>query len=460
MKKKYYKYILVFLFCFVITFLYNFFFLNINCDEIWNYGFSYNIIHGLVPYRDFNVVVTPLFFFIGSIFIKIFGYHIYSYDIYISVIVSVLILLCYKKWGKSSLLLLFFFVPHFAPSYNAFCCFLMVIILFINDGNNKYKNFWIGLVIGLIFLSKQSIGIVVFFVLLLLFSDKLRLFIGFIIPCLFFLIYLIINNCVYDFVNYCFLGLFEFGKSNLHFNPLYILFFLIFLTIIIYGCIKSKFKDSSLIIVLCFQIVAYPIFDGNHIMLGVSLYFVYLFDKYIDNINRYFKYYIFISLSFLISFCSLPKYNYHLYDDESFLHYKGAYGSALQNVLFYDNIIKSLKKYIIAFDDGYDNVFIYSISRTDFAYVCKLDLGYPIGKFDLINKGNMGYDGENRYISELKKKCDVESCLFVVDNDNIIFEQASQKIYNYVINNYRKIDNVSDDFVNYSIYDNGDVVNE
>ena len=37
-------------------------------DEIWNYGFSYNISRGMVIYRDFNVLQTPLFFFIGSLF--------------------------------------------------------------------------------------------------------------------------------------------------------------------------------------------------------------------------------------------------------------------------------------------------------------------------------------------------------------------------------------------------------
>ena len=36
-------------------------------DEIWNYGFSYNMASGYLPYRDFNMIITPLFNFLISI---------------------------------------------------------------------------------------------------------------------------------------------------------------------------------------------------------------------------------------------------------------------------------------------------------------------------------------------------------------------------------------------------------
>ena len=35
------------------------------------YGFAYNVSMGLVPYRDFNMVVTPLYTFILSFFINV-----------------------------------------------------------------------------------------------------------------------------------------------------------------------------------------------------------------------------------------------------------------------------------------------------------------------------------------------------------------------------------------------------
>ena len=44
-----------------------------NLDEIWIYNFGRCILNGLVPYRDFNIVITPLFPYICAFFLKIFG---------------------------------------------------------------------------------------------------------------------------------------------------------------------------------------------------------------------------------------------------------------------------------------------------------------------------------------------------------------------------------------------------
>ena len=30
-------------------------------DEVWNFGFAKNIYEGLVPYKDFNMIVPPLY---------------------------------------------------------------------------------------------------------------------------------------------------------------------------------------------------------------------------------------------------------------------------------------------------------------------------------------------------------------------------------------------------------------
>ena len=50
------KYLFLFLFCLVLCcFTYSI----ITSDAIWNYGFSYAIARGEVPYVDFNMVVPP-----------------------------------------------------------------------------------------------------------------------------------------------------------------------------------------------------------------------------------------------------------------------------------------------------------------------------------------------------------------------------------------------------------------
>ena len=66
--KKYYPYLILFLF-----FLFKTLFGALCGDEVWNYGFAYNIFKGLIPYRDFNMVIPPLYPFIMSIFFFLFS---------------------------------------------------------------------------------------------------------------------------------------------------------------------------------------------------------------------------------------------------------------------------------------------------------------------------------------------------------------------------------------------------
>ena len=48
-------------------------FIPFDLDEIWNYGFMHNIYSGLVPYKDFNMVITPFFPMLFSLPFFIFG---------------------------------------------------------------------------------------------------------------------------------------------------------------------------------------------------------------------------------------------------------------------------------------------------------------------------------------------------------------------------------------------------
>ena len=75
------------------------------------------------------------------------------------------------------------------------------------------------------------------------------------------------------------------------------------------------------------------------------------------------------------------------------------------------------------------------------AYIYKLEYDIPVNKYDLINDGNMGYDGDNRYVSEVKEYCSSNKCLIIVRSDEVIkdFNQTSRVITQYVINNYLSI---------------------
>ena len=78
-------YVLLFIIIFCITFCYSMFLTPSISDEIWSYSFCYNIASGLIPYRDFNMVITPLFSLLGSIFVKIFGNYLFSIHIFAAI---------------------------------------------------------------------------------------------------------------------------------------------------------------------------------------------------------------------------------------------------------------------------------------------------------------------------------------------------------------------------------------
>ena len=54
---------------------------NADNDLIWNYGFSYNIASGLTMYKDFNMVITPLYPALCGLFMRLFGNNFISFNI-------------------------------------------------------------------------------------------------------------------------------------------------------------------------------------------------------------------------------------------------------------------------------------------------------------------------------------------------------------------------------------------
>lgn len=91
-------YILFFIVIVIVIVCYSMFFFQINLDEIWCYSYSFNIANGLVPYRDFNMIVTPLFPMIGSVFLKIFGNYLLYMHIFMAIFVGLVMIILYKSF--------------------------------------------------------------------------------------------------------------------------------------------------------------------------------------------------------------------------------------------------------------------------------------------------------------------------------------------------------------------------
>lgn len=440
MKKKVFKKVLIFLLIYLVCFLYSFFISSIFNDEIWNYGFSYNIASGLVPYRDFGMLQTPLYFFLASIFIKIFGSYLFSFHLFNSLVVASIIYLIYDRLGSKGLILgsLIFFNSY--PGYNIFSILIILIIINLANVEFKYKDFVLGLLVGVMFLTKQNLGICLFIPLIFYSKNKLKGLIGIASSIIVFLVYLVANNALYEFIDYGILGMFDFGESNSVW-----LFFPIEVIIclwLLYKLFKSKFKDKRLFYLLMYQVITVPIFDDYHFIIGVIPVIYYMLSVF--EISKYkIKYYIVIVL-FLSSYWSFMIREFggiNLYKDkDSYL-----YGRNFPSYVNLDEITDYIKENSKVYDH------IYFFSKNSF-YV-KLNARYPLDKFDMICNGNMGYNGSSRYIDEVNDYCNSNSCMFILYKYEFSGgTQTNKEIVDFVIDNYE----LKEEIHWFNIYINGE----
>ena len=409
------------------------FFLNLTGDEVWNFGFAYNIYRGLIPYRDFNLVVTPFYSVVLSFFIFLFGPRLFAMHILNALIVSVLSCYFVLKFRARSI----FIIPNlfvlFFPGYNAWSLFLFFLIIMVIEYKKKNSDVLLGFLVSLLFLSKQSIGIAVFVSYIFYAKNKLKAFISFMIPICLLVIYFVWNNALYQFIDYCFFGLLNFGSQNkiFLFLPLEIIVVL-FLGNNLY---KSKFEDKKAFYVLSFQILAYPIFDTTHLWIAFIPFLYYLLDKYSFSFVYGYKYKYFLItvvtsfLMFSFNICHVSDGVFSP-DKSSFLYGRYVDVGSIKVINYLSNCFEDVK-------NDYDYVFLF----TKLSYVIKLNSGYVLNKYDLINDGNMGYNGDIRYINEVDDICSNNSCLFFLDkyefgDDGEDENQTSKKILNYVYKNY------------------------
>lgn len=433
--KKYRLEILIFLICFVLSFLYSSFLFFVGSDEIWNFGFSYNISQGLVIYKDFNVLQMPLFFMIGSLFIKIFGDFLISLHILNAIIIASIIVICYKIIGFRCLFLFLCFLIFPVPGYNFLSLFFVFVIIYLVH-SNKDNDFLLGLVGGLLFLTKQNIGICLFIPILFFSKNKIKCFSSFCIPVLCLLIYFVYNDAVYDFINCCFLGMLDFNENN-KFLTLGCFFVEIFSCLYLIFCfVKYVDKRKIITYIFMFQIMAYPICDIGHTLWAfIPVFFLII---YLSKVS-YFYFLIGIVFSFVFALTFFANFsNLQRFDGLYFFRNVGSQVELIDE-------LDLVNKY---YNDG-NKIFYVSGD----AYFFKLYLNREIDNYDLILNGNMGYNGSQKWIDGVSDVCSKEKCVFFVLKEKyyeVDFTQLNMDIFSYVVDNYYLID--SD--VRYYVYSN------
>ena len=417
----------------IFTVVYTYYFRTLVDDELYNYGFSYNIINGLVPYKDFNMIITPLFSYLLALILKIFGSKLIIYHIVISLMIVTIFYFSYKSIGKFSFVIYPLLLIYPYAGYNFFGLMLFFILLYALEKEHKKIDIIEPILISIMFLTKQTLGLLV--IPSLIFSKNRKKTLSIYLIFIFsFLIYLIVNGTVYQFFDYCLFGMFDFAKKNsTGINMLTIIEILIILGLTFFS-ISTKRKD--IFFCLMFQIMTLPIINYIHFVISFIPVVYLILKRYKKNNYIFFIcivgfYSFFLSFNFIIRFSSKTINNVEYYGIDNFMKDRATYSIT-------DNYILNAKEFI----EKYANHQLYVFGR--FAYLTKLNFDLSLTKYDIINNGNMGYNGASKYIKEIDEYCKNNKCLFIVNEQEksiSITVQTNMEIINYVKDNYNSIYN-------------------
>ena len=426
--KKYFKY--VFIFVVVLLFLN---FIPFDLDEIWNYGFMHNMYEGLVPYKDFNMVITPFFPFLFSLPFYIFGSNLLVVNVCQALLFVFVYFILEKLFGKNAnilLILLFFNYDMICASYNFFVFFLFLVLLLMEK--KECNDYLIGIIIGLAVLTKQSVGgclaLVSLFYLFKDFKKLLKRFLGALIPVSIFVIYALCFNCYKEFFDLCIMGMFDFGKENYIGNMFVLVIFFLCLGFIIYMVFKDR-KNINNYYILAFSSITIPMFDYFHFKFFIlGLLFLIIGKVNVKKINlNLFMYGSLIGITIMNIFISIGGESFDY--PNSINHFQYKYISR-KHVIETNEVSSKLSEYS---DRGV--LFLFEQS-----YYYKLVNDLPINYFDLINTGNWGYDGSNKLYKALEENKD---SVFVINKYSYVdAKQTDKTALNYVLDNGTKIDEV------------------
>lgn len=447
-------------------------------DELWCFQNIYKMYNGYQIYKDANVICTPLFFYLGEIIFKIFGANFLIFRVYHILILTIFFYFTYKVLkkllfrDKVAIIILWFIIMYgfygfvsFQANYNLLAMTFVIIGLYFlldEDNQNKYKSASKqGIILFLVFITKQNIGI--FYGLgLLIFSlfekDKIKnkmkkLFFTFSIVSLLIGLSIIIlsyYDIFYDFLNYVVLGLKEFSNENLFIDFQYtiiLLFFMISNLVISVILVKNDKineiekqnlrKLNSLAFPL--SLVIYPIGNQPHFLMSVYILFisfVYICNFIIREIGIKDKIFEYVScflvvISIIYSLVNFVGWTRTILASDYFYQYQDPYYGGIIEEDLKENI-DIISKYI---SQREEKVIVLSSKAALYMVPLKQSNGY----FDLPLKGNLGKDGEDGLITKLEE---MDHVLIMMEQEEDLMWQESVKVREYIINNFNPINEI------------------
>ena len=470
-------------------------------DEVWNYNTANAFAMGLIPYKQVSMITTPLLPMINSIFLKVVFNGIMTYRVLMGIVFALIVLFIYliiKELSNKKLLsyICAFFIgtlliKKFLLDYNYLFLLISLVIAFLeirdikkNENFNFNHNLCVGLLTGLAFLTKQTIGVLLIFVMIfevfiymkksgfnLKFDKFVKLIgvriLGMMVPIIIFLIYLGVTGAFNDFINYAIKGVREFSNNVPYYrlfdsndkvvsiiSRLFIIVYIpLFITFIL-ECIKNKkLKDELIniyILALCsIPVIAiiYPISDDFHLMVAsvfaliIIAYLLILVLKKIDGfikIDIFYKKLLLIGILVVIVLISFKNViierNINVKENVlvPFKHYEGIY------------VPEYLSKRI---SDVTDKVQSYSNSGRESIIVDAEAAIYDIvlnrykKNYDMLLIGNIGENGVEKIINEIK---DSHNVYYFVKNPQYALNwQLPEDIVDYIRNNLKYHETVS-----------------
>ncbi len=441
--RKYIKNIGIFLLIFIASFLaiHILGFANGYGDPINSYGFAKAISMGQIPYLEFNTISTPLYAMYQSLFLLIYDDFI-MINISQALITTISIILIFKMYGKKSWLLLLivslFQFRNMIPTYNSFSLFFIILLMYMEKKHSD-KDFLIGVLIALSIMAKQTVGCFMIIPSIILYRKDLkklwRRFLGFLIPCFIFLIYLLLTKSFFKFWDLCLFGMFDFlnnnGVGGGHVYTGWIILSIIAFIIGVILIFKNK-KEVNNYYLIWGILFAFPLFDITHVCFWLTCFVMMIMPF----IKKYTKYLLVISsaiaVTYIILFSIFWTFKLDLCISKDFNHFK----YNLHRKVTYNNIIK-MNDYVNSYDDaivvGYFSMTHTILNDKEFSY------------FDVLYDGNYGYNG----IKKMKKKIDkMHDQVFIISmndyNNDDEFSQFSKELAKYIMDNSKKIDSKYD----------------
>ena len=446
-------------------------------DELWNFQNVYKMYKGYKIYEEINVIITPLSYWIEKATFQIVGANLFVFRVSHCIIISTLLLFTYiilKKLNVSKTVSLltaiiinlqeFFLLIRTSWCYNNMALMLFVIGVYYIINEKTRKNLYIQAIITiLIILTKQNIGIyyllgniVYLCALENNIKHKIKDIVKYISVLLLggiaFIIYMINDNNLYNFINYTFGGILEFASENGNYeisSIIYIIGIIILNIVISIVLLQKKILSEKqkenvkilLIFSMMLAIVCYPIFNSTHIIIATYLmmintvYILYiLFKDFRDGFQKILKIVNTISITAMMLFSI---FNINIFwnnitsEDYQYSWEDPFFGGVLGKEEYEKN--QEIINYI---EENDKNVIVFS----HMAAFYMIPLERNNGDFDLPFKGNLGIKGEE---SLLERVANIENTQFLLYKKEKCY-QESEKVEEYIKNNKRFIGEIWD----------------